>query len=136
METVETGRIEKGIVKFILGGKASFTIHQDPDKNFKYLVKTSEDKRLGFVYIGGNYQGYITKSNGRYIFVVGKKGNPQYDPKLINGLLWVLNRGDNLPPQVSVFHHGTCSVCGRKLTDPESIKYGIGPTCRERINWG
>ena len=32
--------IEKGIVKFILGGKASFTIHQDPDKNFKYCVKT------------------------------------------------------------------------------------------------
>jgi hypothetical protein len=27
---------------------------------------------------------------------------------------------------------GRCSCCGRPLTDPASIKYGIGPVCRER----
>lgn len=25
-----------------------------------------------------------------------------------------------------------CSMCGRPLTDPESIKYGMGPVCRKR----
>jgi hypothetical protein len=25
-----------------------------------------------------------------------------------------------------------CSVCGRPLTAPESIKYGMGPVCRKR----
>jgi hypothetical protein len=27
---------------------------------------------------------------------------------------------------------GRCSCCGRPLTDPTSISYGIGPICRER----
>lgn len=27
---------------------------------------------------------------------------------------------------------GRCSCCGRPLTDPTSIEYGIGPICRER----
>lgn len=30
---------------------------------------------------------------------------------------------------------GRCSCCGRPLTDPTSIEYGIGPICRER-GWG
>ena len=27
---------------------------------------------------------------------------------------------------------GTCAVCNRPLTEPESIKTGIGPICREK----
>lgn len=30
---------------------------------------------------------------------------------------------------------GRCSCCGRPLTDPTSIEFGIGPVCRER-GWG
>jgi hypothetical protein len=29
---------------------------------------------------------------------------------------------------------GTCACCGRTLTDPESVRLGIGPVCRK--NWG
>lgn len=25
-----------------------------------------------------------------------------------------------------------CQICGRELTDPESVRYGIGPVCRSR----
>lgn len=28
--------------------------------------------------------------------------------------------------------HGVCAACGRTLTNPESIEYGIGPVCRTR----
>lgn len=28
---------------------------------------------------------------------------------------------------------GTCGICGRRLTDPESVALGIGPICMERI---
>jgi hypothetical protein len=29
--------------------------------------------------------------------------------------------------------NGRCLICGRELTNPESIEYGIGPVCRTRI---
>ena len=28
--------------------------------------------------------------------------------------------------------YGVCAACGRTLTNPESIEYGIGPICRTR----
>lgn len=34
--------------------------------------------------------------------------------------------------QAEVWHEGRCGVCGRPLTDPESIASGIGPICQER----
>lgn len=29
---------------------------------------------------------------------------------------------------------GVCGVCGRKLTDPESVRAGIGPVCAEKVH--
>jgi hypothetical protein len=29
--------------------------------------------------------------------------------------------------------HGVCCVCGAELTDPESVKRGIGPVCRGKV---
>lgn len=34
--------------------------------------------------------------------------------------------------QAEIYHEGACGKCGRPLTDPESIKSGIGPTCAAR----
>lgn len=31
-----------------------------------------------------------------------------------------------------VLHEGRCHICNRKLTEPESIRTGIGPVCAER----
>jgi Family of unknown function (DUF6011) len=30
---------------------------------------------------------------------------------------------------------GACGVCGRTLTNPESIERGIGPVCARRMDW-
>ena len=30
---------------------------------------------------------------------------------------------------------GACSVCGRTLTDPESVQRGIGPICAQKFGW-
>jgi hypothetical protein len=30
---------------------------------------------------------------------------------------------------------GSCSCCGRELTDPQSIKRGIGPICATKFGW-
>lgn len=29
---------------------------------------------------------------------------------------------------------GVCTICGRALTDSESIAFGIGPDCRKKLN--
>lgn len=34
---------------------------------------------------------------------------------------------------MNLYHEGMCCVCGRKLTSPNSIKSGVGPKCRKRI---
>lgn len=31
---------------------------------------------------------------------------------------------------------GHCGICGRTLTNPESIALGIGPVCAGRVGWG
>lgn len=126
-------QVTSGIRSFILGGNSEFTIYQIPNKKYKYNVRANETKNLWFVYMNKKYQGFIKRGYERYNFYVGNKGNPNYDVNAINGLLWVINRGDNLPKEVEVFHHGRCSVCGRKLTDIDSLSWGIGPTCRQRV---
>lgn len=125
------GQIEKGIRSFILGGNAEFTIFQEPNIQYKYTVRTKDN--MAFLYMSGKYQGFIVKEQGKFVFRIGKKGNRNFDTRAVNGLLWVLNHGDNLPEAVKVYHHGKCSVCGRKLTDSESIRRGIGPVCMEKV---
>lgn len=127
------GQIVQGIVPFMLGGNSEFTISQEPNIQYKYKIKMNEERTLAFVYMQGKYQGYIRKQDGKYVFYIGNNGNRSFNTQAINGLLWVLNKGDNLPKEVKVYHHGKCSVCGRKLTDSESIKRGIGPTCRAKL---
>lgn len=30
---------------------------------------------------------------------------------------------------------GNCCICGRELTNKESVQYGIGPICMEKLGW-
>jgi hypothetical protein len=48
--------------------------------------------------------------------------------KAFQWILQVLNAG--APPEwLEIWHEGRCCVCGRLLTDPDSIVRGIGPVC-------
>ena len=143
-----TNEITEGVRKFILGGDAHFTISQDatgklPSYQVKYRVKNNGSNTCWFVsteltsdsdlYTDGRnliYQGYLKRDLS---FNIGAKGIEDYNQKAINGLLWVLTHSDNLPSAVHIYHHGRCSACGRKLTDAESLRCGLGPTCRKRV---
>lgn len=140
--------VTEDIRQFILGGTSDFTIQQEstngkPSVIIKYRVKKNDTGTCWFIYTEISkdsdlvsdgkhlvYQGYL---NRNMQFNIGKKGIQDYNKQAINGLLWVL-RHNSLPPVVHVYHHGKCSVCGRKLTDIESLKYGVGPICRKKIN--
>lgn len=121
--------------EFILGGKAEFTIFQEPNIQVKYRVYANDNKTCWFVYTEPNdskdtvYQGYLKRDLS---FNVGARGMQNYNQVAVNALLWVLKHKGNMPDKVHIYHHGKCSVCGRKLKDAESLKYGIGPTCRSR----
>ena len=140
-------KVVTGIKEFILGGKADFTIHRDAfngkkPATFKYRVVANDNNTCWFVYAELNesgdlehngknlvYQGYLKRDMS---FNVGKKGVADYNKTAIDALLWVLDKGDKLPYMVHVFHHGKCSRCGRRLTDVESLRCGLGPTCRKK----
>ena len=140
--------ITTGVREFILGGDARFTILQEatektPSYQVKYRVKNNGSNTCWFVstelffdddlFSDGKkltYQGYLKRD---MTFNIGAKGVEDYNQKAINGLLWVLDHADKLPIVVHIYHHGRCSVCGRKLTDAMSLKSGIGPTCRKRV---
>ena len=118
---------------FILGGRAEFTVVQEKFK-YEYQVKANDNHTCWFVSVKVGtdwiYQGYLKKD---YTFYRGKKGSESTLTNQIKGLQWILVHGDNLPSVVHIIHHGKCSVCGRKLTDVESLSWGIGPSCRKKI---
>lgn len=35
---------------------------------------------------------------------------------------------------IKIHHNGHCSICGKKLSTPESIENGIGPVCEKELN--
>jgi hypothetical protein len=145
--------VTENIKEFILGGKADFTILQDAtektkEQQFKYRVTIPKDQTPDTTNVwyvqaeladgtaieqdGQNmkYQGYLKKDLS---FNIGAKGMQDYNQKSINGLIWILSHADNIPSVVHIYHHGKCSVCGRKLTDAKSLRCGVGPTCRQRV---
>ena len=43
-----------------------------------------------------------------------------------------LAKGD-LWHEVEIISDGRCARCGKRITDFESLAYGIGPTCRKKM---
>lgn len=133
------------VKEFILGGSSEFTIKQDgtgssEPVSYNYKVKRNDNGTCWFVYAETagegklKYHGYIKRD---MTFHHSDKGvsleGGCFNSKAVKGLIWVLRNSEKLPKKVHVLHHGRCSVCGKKLTDEESVKYGIGPTCRKKV---
>lgn len=51
------------------------------------------------------------------------------DPERVKAALRILSAAQGQAVDERIQHPGTCMVCGRELTDPESIDRGIGPDC-------
>lgn len=92
---------------------------------------TSGDNVDGFTFLG---------SFGRVGFRRSKKIKPEgfmfvglRTMNWITAKLDQFDRDGSVPSGLRVLGEDRCSRCGRKLTNPESIKDGLGPLCRTKV---
>lgn len=133
-----------GIVPYVLGGRSKFCIMQG-DRKFWFSVKKA---KYGDCYFVSGAEG--SSRNLDYLGGIRVKTDMKYGKTpisyfysdeckqrgleyLLDGLYKVLCCKDSQNSKVHVYHDGRCSVCGRALTDFESIQRGIGPTCIQKI---
>jgi hypothetical protein len=118
------------ILKFLFAGKAEFTIKsKKTGKHYTFLCKKSQKyKNVFFVTFGKQSVGRIHKNvdSIKFIPVYGQLGARN---DAILPFEWFFHNMEN--EQVEFYHEGRCGKCGRKLTDPESIRRGLGPQCAE-----
>lgn len=143
----------ENMLSVLTAGKAEFSLqNEESKKHFTYvLVKAKSDsgvkqnqegKQVYFVKVCRDYMEFqyagvliIEQEQGAKYFR-GRKGKINPDAESIKGLLWLINkllRGQEIPEVMQVYHFGKCCRCGRTLTDPESVKLGVGPECIKLI---
>lgn len=122
---------------FMFGGKARFTlVSKATGKRYTYRVAKSKGERP--VYFVSLLTGPSNETDYQYLgfgkygqsgLIAGGKGNPAH-PAFI-ALNWAMNHlGQGvMPEKLEFWHEGRCAKCARPLTDPESIKRGLGPEC-------
>jgi len=122
---------------YLFGGKATISIISNKTNTHftyrvvsasktagRYFVWVKVDKKLMFL---GTIDAF-----GKKFFWSPRSSIPQ-NWKRYKAFLWlwrhVINK--NIPKSVYVYRYNNCCVCGRKLTNPKSIKAGIGPECKK-----
>ena len=123
-------------VNYILGGK-SFVTFQNPltENRFTYKVVKHKVDDIYFVHVLTNPEVYMFLGTIRdYGFKYSHKSKINRDAKSVIVFDYVFHHliMETLNSTIEIFHDGRCSKCGRQLTDPESVEYGLGPYCRKK----
>lgn len=130
--------------QFILAGRAFFTLQNIvTKKHLTFRVSKCDDKRMYFVSVCNSYDTfmfignlYANEDKTKFNFVKSKRLNDENEALSLKTFNWIkteiLENCKNFL-EMEFLHFGKCSVCGRKLTTPESIKIGIGPDCITRV---
>lgn len=96
-------------------------------------VKKDDKPRVVSLLVGSDngkdYRGFGFVNNDGRIFVWKKHRGTMFDQyaDMLQKLPALVENGT-----VEVLHEGRCRMCNRRLTVPESIESGIGPTCATR----
>ena len=133
----------KILIDYLLGGTGIVTLKSPSGIHHTYMFRKPRNPNefpedIYFVYA-------ISRDNK--LFYVGMLENMRFrltmnsrfraDNDIAKGAKYI-ERLMNSPKlfentKMEIYHEGVCSVCGRKLTNPKSIKYGIGPECRRKL---
>lgn len=126
---------------FIFAGNSLFTVLNTQTGNrFTFKVKSAkktegEEQNVHFVRILTNpevFEFIGTTFDGKYHH--SKKTRISEDAQSVRVFKWLINQLvlGTLPETVEIWHEGRCGKCGRVLTVPNSIEFGIGPECAKR----
>ena len=147
---------------YVMGGKAVFTVVRQDGGHYTYKVKgvvfskdeaarkqlvkerkfdqflvyllTGPDNESSYTYMGrldvktGNVV-ETQKTPASYRSKAGVMSRPFAVANWALAQMW--NKNEKFA--FRIMHNGHCSVCGRTLTEPESIELGIGPICAEKV---
>ena len=137
-----------GLLKWILTGNAhvtfvntvaneKFTYHitqakrrpSDPEDSVPphfISVLTGPNNTDDYTYIGTVFH---NTDGDRYVHH-RNSGMSQEAPSVVNfQYVYMAIYAGAVPDFIEVWHEGRCCMCGRLLTDPDSIERGIGPVC-------
>jgi hypothetical protein len=133
---------ETSLRDFIIAGNAIFTLESvNTGRRYTYRIRKSKDERTWFIsYLTGS----DNLSNYTYLIAMDKNLNVRLTNKsphnfsalpvaAVKFFIDIVRENKEIPNGLKVYHYGRCSKCGRLLTDPTSIKLGIGPFCRDII---
>jgi hypothetical protein len=128
------------VKRFCFGGHAHFTLESKTSgQHYTFEISKREfgDKEYWFaaVMTNGDQYTYIGKLISKSTIQFTAKSRLTGDAPAVKALCWFLRalQAGIIPDSVVVYHSGKCGCCGRELTDPESIRCGIGPVCREKV---
>jgi hypothetical protein len=124
-------------IRFMLAGNAHVTFQSmRTDVHFTYRVRTADGMGAASHFVGvltgpDDYE-YLGVLIGEKTFVHGKKSrvSPAAPSAKAFKWCWAKLAAGKMPTDLAVYHEGCCGKCGRRLSDPESCRIGIGPTCR------
>lgn len=125
------------IKDFIFAGNSAFTLtSKKTNVHYTYRIKQANNNNTTyFINFNDNnkdtYAGYVRKLNNTYKFFKGNAGALDELDEPIIALMWTIRHADDndINNKIMIQHIGKCCKCGRPLTDPESIKLGVGPIC-------
>ena len=129
---------------FVFGGKAIFTLRNNATGNrFTYKLTRKKEIKEGerdvvFVKVLSRPN---NTSDYTFLGTIFDRSEYKHSPKSPFGadcqsskvIGWFVKNMSRLPEQIEVWHEGRCGICGKRLTDPESISLGFGPKCRGGI---
>jgi hypothetical protein len=120
---------------FMFAGNATFTlVSKHTGSRFTYRCANGhQNDNVTFVRIrtSGDHWTFIGTIFNQTRYVHSCKTKVTEDAASVIAFNWFLRhiKQDVLPATVEFWHEGRCGKCNRQLTDPESIKRGIGPIC-------